>query len=126
MKDELVTLETAKLAKEKGFDLPVRSYYRHDGIISYWEYAENANSSVLTKTLYSRPTQSLLQGWLRSKGIIVFVELFDYGWFEKDKPAYQFRIYNGSETEQSVSSNEYKEYELALETALQEGLKLIP
>jgi hypothetical protein len=31
MKEQLITFETAKLAKEKGFDLPCHSYYFEDG-----------------------------------------------------------------------------------------------
>ena len=33
-----VTFDTAKWLKGIGFDLEVRSYYRHDGIIFFWEF----------------------------------------------------------------------------------------
>jgi hypothetical protein len=32
MKDQLITLETAKLAKEKGFNIPVSNYINPDGV----------------------------------------------------------------------------------------------
>jgi|TARA_R110000851_G_scaffold47424_1_gene115006 hypothetical protein len=35
MKDELITFDTAKLAKDKGFNIPTRSFYANwdDGLI---------------------------------------------------------------------------------------------
>ena len=73
MKDELISFETAKLAKEKGFDLKLYS----EG----WEYEDkhgdtfwcNCNpTSDTTKERFNIRkevfcTQSLLQRWLREK-----------------------------------------------------------
>ena len=60
-----VTFEQAKLLKEKGFDIVCRSYYRYDGVVSFWEFTHNANNINLQKTLYSRPEQYQLIEWLR-------------------------------------------------------------
>ena len=48
--EEICTYEVAKLAKEKGFDVPTPKNYRH-------EREETCNA----------PTQSLLQRWLREE-----------------------------------------------------------
>jgi len=67
MKEQLITFDTAKLAKEKGFDwIPefknVYSVYNCWGIHSYDSKIKNL-INLDNKTL--APTQSLLQKWLR-------------------------------------------------------------
>jgi len=83
MKEQLIELETAILAKEKGFDLDAN-------------YAYNPISGKLLdeNTVYSHtigdgkepieaPTQSLLQKWLREEfGIYVQVTIIDEQHFE--------------------------------------------
>ncbi len=70
-----VTFPVANLLKEKGFNLECRSYYRHDGVISFWEFVANANDNLLQKTFYSRPLQSDVVDWLLEKhGIWVSVD----------------------------------------------------
>jgi hypothetical protein len=84
MKDELVTFETAKLAKEKGFDIltdyEYREYIKDFKVFNYRddEIGELKGSIVLrnkssyqveceygTYIYFNTPTQSLLQRWLR-------------------------------------------------------------
>jgi hypothetical protein len=68
MKEELITFETAKLAKEKGFDLEVRDYYHPNyGLTDISDELCNMNGSNWAKGYYSAPTQSLLQKWLREE-----------------------------------------------------------
>lgn len=108
MIDEIVTLETAKLAKEKGYpndgELPIRAYY--------------------PKIRYFAPTQSLLQRWLREvHGINMLLERYPdyywvYGWiWEESNP-----LNHNTELDFSVEGDTYEE---ALEKGLQEGLRLI-
>ena len=82
MKDELVTFETAKLAKEKGFNEPTTDiwYMCRTGIDDKFELESNQsivegyriiNSKCYNYhknevTIYA-PTQSLLQKWLRDE-----------------------------------------------------------
>jgi hypothetical protein len=106
MKEELITFETAKLAKEKGFDL--------NG---------HTNDEV-------SPTQSLLQKWLREVHKInvesnylpnipgyrcLFVPMTDK--ISMEEKYKLFSKYYGRNTHDS--------YEEALEEGLQEALKLI-
>ena len=65
MTDELIQFETAKLAKEKGFDLMHEckdGFHPDTGEVlspTFWDYV------LGDKRLVGRPTQSLLQKWLR-------------------------------------------------------------
>ena len=100
MKDEIITLETAKLAKKKGFNIPVSDYINPDSI------EEN----------YSAPTQSLLQRWLRethNTHITIRCKRTDLSldgfWY----------VIN------SLESKMFNTYEQALEEGLYEALKLI-
>jgi hypothetical protein len=107
MKEEITTFETAKLAKEKGFT----------NFNCFWP------SDCLTK---GRPTQSLLQKWLREKhNIFVYVTpttLGDNAVFIKD-PWGKVLLQNESLYKNAVSCQ--FEYEKALEAGLQKALKLI-
>lgn len=78
MKEDMITLETAKLAKKKGFDLKVIEAFvdltgfdggeMHNNV---YTYRQNHNSK---NHRYSRPSQSLLKKWLREKhGLILVV-----------------------------------------------------
>ena len=75
MKEQLVSLETAKLAKEKGFNIKCVNYYNYnDGTLNF--------IATTTEELLYAPTQSLLQKWLREKhSIIVWANPIYYdGW----------------------------------------------
>ena len=71
MKDELILLKTAILAKEKGFDEQCyRLFYKETLIPS-----DESNCNSLNEVnVYSAPTQSLLQRWLRESHD-VFIEV---------------------------------------------------
>ena len=63
MTEELVTLETAKLLKEKGFNEYCKDIIKEDNNrIMQSVFRTNKN---LPKLCYSRPTQSIAQKWLR-------------------------------------------------------------
>lgn len=132
MKEELIQFETAKLAKEKGFDISVVNFYT-TGKKNYLTntrnydddgYAEsnwnNGLGSYPTSPDYvecSAPTQALLQKWLREKcNIEVFVK-------SEYKNKVKIGFYYGGNLEYSKPI--YKTYEEALEEGLQEALKLI-
>ena len=108
MKEQLISFETAKLAKEKGFNL--RCQY---GCMI-------GSSDVLVETKnhqlkFSVPTQSLLQKWLRESKNLDMRIYRDY----------QFLIKNKNEESKYYDSVEYGSYEEALEKGLQKALKLI-
>ena len=112
MKEELISFETAKLAKAKGFIVPVKYYYDFKGDKCCGSYKTSWNLSK--SDLYATPTQSLLQKWLREKHdihIIVIPHL----------DVFRFKVLTKYGYQSYFKSN----YEEALETGLQEALKLI-
>ena len=152
MENALVTYETAKLLKNKGFlefdvywyenteetkhteirmgnfitirnkiELCQIEYPGEEGLSDYIKFEEDANFNIITYQdgFYFAPTLSLAQKWLREIHNIhiqiIFLTLNN---------RYVFAIYkHGEDDIESVL--EYETYELALEVALQEALKLI-
>ena len=126
MKDQLISFETAKLAKEKGFDIIQRygiesSLYKKTGEHTYY-----ANYGVmyygLSEGYISAPTQSLLQKWLREKHNlnieIAHVEDMDW-YFIVHKIPCKYK------DKSLAMSDGFETYEEALEFALNEALQLI-
>ena len=130
MTDKLVEFNTAVLAKEKGFNIPCNThcFIGNTGKIVFEksvhciDWGNRPNVKTIQK--YSRPTQSLLQKWLREvHNIFVYVEptsLGDNAPFIKDSWGKVF--YDPWKNNNKGVSYEYEE---ALEFALLEGLKLI-
>lgn len=172
MKEQLIAFKTAKLAKEKGFDIETCDFYS-EGIISnlipqgdykylsvnyddigedispygMWNWNSTNNSKRLItafnecygeeyKELYSAPTQSLLQKWLRevhnidvvlsperySNGINYLVQAQKWD-LTADPEVNPNFVVKGSFWYND--NHEYPTYEKALEKGLQEALKLI-
>lgn len=124
MTEELVTLETAKLLKEKGFNEYCKDIIKEDNNrIMQSVFRTNKN---LPKLCYSRPTQSIAQKWLRdiqNIHICVYNCACGYG-YEISKAD------NGTHITSSVyegpnDGGKWDVYEDALEAGLQEALKLI-
>lgn len=128
MEDTIIQFEIAKLAKEKGFNYKVRQHYR-DGnnynqeLIfggSLYDMNSLEEQKLWNTNLYSAPTQSLLQRWLREvHNIDITVALVGngYGFY-----IHKNRNYTNNGENYGVSGYTY---ELTLEAALKEALKLI-
>lgn len=126
---DLVTYQTAVLAKEKGFDKPCYYYFndtlsKRFGEDGYW-----LKSSLKGRDIILRPEQYLLQQWLREEHRIrVFVE-------NKVAGDFGFVIYITNPEKEKMAGTpwirishftlHFSTYELALEQGLTEGLKLI-
>lgn len=107
--EDIISFETAKLAKEKGFDSNNEIYHFED-----------------IKILGIFPTQSLLQKWLREKHDIhiVIKPFFD---FKLNKITYAADIIQiGNYIAKNKRLVVQETYELALDIAEQASLKLIP
>ena len=113
--DQLVTLKTKKLAKEKGFNIRQTTIYT-DGI----EEAE-----------YKGISQNLLLTWLREeyKIHIIIIPNFDNEGDEEENWIYQYiSRYDNSLHDNAftcTNDNEFDSYEEALEEALLVCLNLI-
>lgn len=123
MTEELVTLETAKLLKDKGFNEYCKDIINHKGIMMETIFR---TSKDLPKLFYSCPTQSVAQKWLReTKNIHICVYNCACGYgYEISKAD------NGTHIASSVyegpnDGGKWDVYEEALEAGLQEALKLI-
>lgn len=143
MEEELITFDTAVLAKEKGFNIfskecyyPYESIFRsHNRPIDYdftWPTKFLEGAACWNDELFYTPTQSLLQKWLREKhdkhimvqkttSVCSHYQVFIYdrkGGNESYSEA--LHIVDRKYTESYADS-----YEQALEVGLQEALKLI-
>ncbi len=127
MEEQLITFETAKLAKEKGFSINTTEYweYQASGPERYKFITEDSPGATwVNDDLKNRiciSTQSLLQRWLREvHNIKLWVE-FNYTkeWF-----SYYLDKYDDKKIilQKEVRNQSFEE---ALEVGLQEVLKLI-
>ena len=126
MKEELVTFETAKLAKEKGFNEWCQAYYNTatsgDPILESQVFGVKTSDTF--NYIVPACTQSLLQKWLREvHNLSIVIDSNHSGWF------YTINKTNGTFIKEYVREYEEDEffdsYEQSLEFALQESLKLI-
>lgn len=123
MTEEFVTLETAKLLKEKGFNEYCKNVIDIGNILRVTLYRTNSN---LPKQCFSLPTQSLAQRWLRETKnlhIEIYRSAVGYGYaiVKADNGTWQ-------EDDDSKGTNDgglWDTYEEALEAGLVECLKLI-
>lgn len=130
MEETLISFETAKLAKEKGFKLQsnafgyVTKFYNHN-THSLLPFGRTGRTD-LTKAYYAS-TQGLLQKWLREVHGINIVISPSYRCFN----IIQISKYNEIEdqNEDMASSGlefkDFETYEEALEVGLSESLKFI-
>lgn len=138
MKEQIIKFETAKLAKAKGFFMiPDMAYNLHGQLGNYYDvvgespFSDDENDPVDYSSLrYVAPTQSVLQGWLREKGLDVDITVnwsqgrrtYGAGFsYLNDRKEYCFWMH----TDDLNETIHLPSYEDALEIVLQEGLKLI-
>jgi hypothetical protein len=135
MKEELVSFETAKLLKEKGFDTPLNMFYRHGKLQTFVE--DNYNLGI--EELCSAPTQSLAQKWLREKHKIdifvipSFAPIYNYCNSERNIDGFnlherRFDVYEScifKNRKMIYHATSFDLYEEALEEGLKQGLMLI-
>lgn len=138
MKETLISFETAKLAKEKGFDEKCPNYYvRKWGnsfvnmhgkllqrnvkddqgeIIGFYK----ASNSKGQPHLITAPTQSLLLKWLRE------VHNIHITIYSKSHESWMYRVtFKGQSLDEGLYGEDFENYEEALEDGLLEALKLI-
>ena len=130
MEEELISFKTAKLAKEKRFNIPVYSIYSGGLLFKNVSVLPESWNKSVDETC-SAPTQSLLQKWLRDlHGVDIHIT--------RNKPSYReyrveiYKVDNTPNyihfqinTEKSNGCKWFDEYEEALEEAIFEALKLI-
>lgn len=113
MKEQLISLETARIAKEKGFDWPTNAFH----------------SRLEEKVVYNLPSQSILQKWLRD----VHKVYLSVSFIGPDSNLFEYRLDHGLKGSHWANGQWYPKfsgcffntYEEALEAGLLESLKLI-
>lgn len=123
MTEELVTLDTAKLLKEKGFDEPCSIAINiEDGR----KYISNRTNSEMPRKVCTQPTQSIAQKWLReTKNIHISIirNACGYGYdiCKADNGTFiAAGIFDGPN-----DGGQWDTYEEALEAGIQKALKIM-
>ena len=135
MEEQLISFGIAKILKEK--NIVIESFYHYDTDGYLMENSVSNKSHVATHHLFGNntdfeldrwgggnissiaaPTQSLLQKWLRETKKIIISVVFELN-------SYELFIDNGYNTGSEGYGDTFDTYEEALETGLQEALKLI-
>lgn len=114
MEEELISLKTAKLAKEKGFDMKSGfAFCIENNKVEETLYCYTKEE----KHLYvARPTQGLLQKWLREKhDITLYIDYREH----------HVCLYHIITDNDELLGNKTTNYEEALEQGLIKALKLI-
>ena len=121
MEEQLISFETAKLAKEKGFDYYSESLYCSVYLDNYELYNDMCVPLQHEKLeQYKAPTQSLLQKWLREvHNIIVYVKK------DFDSLSEYFEMDIVKNNESFTEFEHFGSWEIALEKGLQKALNLI-
>ena len=135
-KDWYVSFETAELAKEKGFDWECREIYYIDGSSETLQYFEGSVTNLdipgayfsdVAEVVYTAPTQSLLQKWLREKHGLLVSPITDSRYV--DKWIIELGYYRPKWPTKIVMNSFIKDksdtYEQALEIGLLASLNLI-
>lgn len=117
MAEEFVTLETAKLLKEKGFREDCMAFYTKDGLFKCNAYI---NTNVLK---LPSPTQSIAQKWLRDTKCLHIEIGYMYGnyWIYDILTIPNHDLVGLSDR----PIIHYDTYEEALEAGIKEALRLI-
>lgn len=133
MYDEIITFETAKLAKEKGgelWDWNDRYYDPNDETHTLqrkWSTQSGCSTENRMNRLIKAPTQSFLQKWLREIHNI-HINIWFMGDDVKDYKTlkWSFEIKTIAPDYKLIKNQTgYESFEKALEAGLQEGLKII-
>lgn len=142
MELKVIDFETAKLAKEVGFDEETLHFYvkpnsKMFGVdeqgrtfpiknIPKKLYTVGKHATLNHKNVYSAPTQELLRKFLRTKyNIDIHIKSHQYE--ESDTKDYftEVRFWNESPSNDCLRIGIYDSYEQALEAGLKEALKYL-
>ena len=117
MKEQLISLETAKLAGKARYPFSIITGHKvNDTLVT--------NNKVRCPHLVSAPTQSLLQKWVREQYNLHIV--VNIGFYDREDIGYYSNVIKFRKHHKSKYRSEFfSTYEEALEVGLIEALKLI-
>ena len=120
MNEQYVTLETAKLLKEKGFDENCLYVYTKN---EARHFIPNFHQSVTSYNLWQCPTQQMACRWLREvKGIPTVIEV---GWRAYNDEPYYYALYARFDNPDKVFpiQGDFADYQDCVEAAIKFILK---
>ena len=126
MEDQLVTIRTALLAREKGFNTPTYYYSNPQGIFYTPNPVDWNNEETGPWDDLSMPTQKQLQNWLKIYNCLI--EIQEYCLSEEKAilgPHYAVFVTQDAAIDKQNPLGYFKIYKQALEYALYIGLNLI-
>jgi len=127
--EDLVSFETAKLAKSKGFIFDGRTNSWLETTLPYREDGTRRIDCTYKGEYFGAPTQSLLQKWLRDKyGILVAANYRRFGVKTRNGFFYTVgtkKYWTLDEYYGETIFKGFDDYPQALEAGLQVGLKMI-
>lgn len=135
MKEQLISLETAKLLKQKGIEISSKYFYTdefglcylgHDGEFLFNEEGKHqydCNGEFEVGERYYAPTQSLVQKHLRENNIVIEINLDQTSYPKYCFSVYKYSDFGNWEDIKNPDWGLYGKYESALEAGLQLSLK---
>ena len=127
MKEQLITFETAKLAKEKGFNFSDLEYRdtKDNKVVVNWKERLDYFGTEKEAEVHKTPTQSLLQRWLREKHSLDILVVPNYCYAVLLDSNWKAILDGDSSIWNYVEELPFNSYEQALEQGLIKALKLI-
>ena len=114
--EDYISFETAKLLKEKGFDVYVRSYYEKNEYKTKEEFSKNNAlwNWNISSFRYSAPTLQMAMKWLREvHNLLILISV------DNMVSGYEWSIYYTDSHEITpYAESGYKSYEDACEAAI--------
>jgi hypothetical protein len=123
MTEDIIKYDTAKKAKEKGFNSYQEIQYSK-GVNTTTTYNYSEDQCRLFNDMYYAPPQSILQKWFRDTHGI-FISIYNdvtNDWVYEIRSGYPESVYKGNCV---MSKFTYTKYEMALEDALLYSLELL-
>lgn len=130
MEERLVSFETAKLAKEKGFNWKTHTIWIFDNerfpeeeIWHHRNITYSISNILSDEPWYYSPTQSHLAKWLRE---IHGIQVYAYSSTKNGKDEYRdYVVYINGRALNDARDEEYQIYEDAMEFGLKIALKMV-
>ena len=115
-----VSLETAKLLKQLGFDWPCLEVWNDEKLTTWYEPKTNTWWNNL-EVVYSAPTLAIAQKWIRD---ITDYQVEAICVYKEHKKKYSYAVYLG-EYNNEILEEDFDSYELALEAGIKKCLEMI-
>lgn len=120
--EDYVSFKTARLLKEKGFNVPCECFYDAENndvsIVNGWMDISNSELEEKESVCYSAPTLQMVMKWLREKEWVICVMPLTFYCGEKAS-SWGYNIWAGDNLEIDNSSTpEFNTYEEACEEAI--------